>query len=151
MCIVPPVYVKYYAKHFIHGTSFNPHKTLMRQYDYYPHFIEKETRSEKGRNLFKVVPLVSSGVGIWMQVFLRPTPNNIFGDVTGLKKSELGSFPSTTDTYLKIRQRKETQPPASVLLPELWSPRDPGNQMKRPRKMKVLISPMTLLSWKRCF
>jgi len=72
MCIVPPVYVKYYAKHFIHGTSFNPHKTLMRQYDYYPHFIEKETRSEKGRNLFKVVPLGSSRAGIKTQVCLLP-------------------------------------------------------------------------------
>jgi len=118
---------------------------------FYCHITVEERQSLDLGYLFKVVPLVSSGVGIWMQVFLRPTPNNIFGDVTGLKKSELGSFPSTTDTYLKIRQRKETQPPASVLLPELWSHRDPGNQMKRPRKMKVLISPMTLLSWKRCF
>lgn len=31
MCVVPPVYIRYYARHFRHGTTFNPHKNLMRQ------------------------------------------------------------------------------------------------------------------------
>lgn len=28
MCMVPPVYVKCYARHFIQGISFNPRKNL---------------------------------------------------------------------------------------------------------------------------
>lgn len=58
------------------GTSyviFNPHKNIMRQYYYCPHFTEKETRgSEEGRNLFKIAPLVSSRIGIKTQVCLLP-------------------------------------------------------------------------------
>ena len=101
---------------------------------FHGHITVGERQSLDLGYLFKVISLVSSGVGIWTQVFLTPTPNNTFWDVAGLKKSELGSYPSTANNYLKIWQRKETQPPASVSLPELWSHQDPGNQMKRPRK-----------------
>lgn len=111
---------------------------------FYCYITDKETKSLDLDYLFKFTPLVSSGAGIWMQDL------DTFWDVTGLKKSQLRCFPGTASTDLKIWQRKETDPPASMSLPELWSHQDPVNQMKRPRKMKVLISPMTLLSWKRC-
>lgn len=104
-------------------------------------YITEERQSLDLVYVFKVVTLVSSGVGIWMWVFLRPTPNNTLWDVTGLKKSELGFFPSTANNYLKIWQRKETQPPASVLLSGLWSHQDPGNQMKSQEKWRFLYHP----------
>lgn len=45
---------------------------IMRQCDFYPNFIERETHSEKGRNLFRVIPLGSSRTVIKTQVCLLP-------------------------------------------------------------------------------
>lgn len=60
--------------------------------------------------MFKVVPLVSSGVGIWMQVFLRPTPNT-FWDVTGLKKSVDPFLALPTLTLKYGREKKPSHQP----------------------------------------
>lgn len=71
--MVPPVYIRCYARHFIHGISFNSHKNLMRQIVLLFTFYRKGNRgSAKGRYLFKVMPLVSSRAGIKTQVCLLP-------------------------------------------------------------------------------
>lgn len=49
MYMVPPVYVKCYARHFIQGISFNPHKNLMRQILLLSSFHVKRKRLREGK------------------------------------------------------------------------------------------------------
>lgn len=111
---------------------------------FYCHIADKENDQHLGYICRK------QGVGIWKQVFQRPKPGHFLG-YNRFEEVRAGIL-SWHCQHSKTWQRQETQSLTSISLPELQSHQHPGSQVKAPLEKwgnEVLLSPMTLLGWKR--